>query len=165
MRIHKIRCYVRDAVLLCALLVFASHVLTWSPAAWAADAPAKSATKPADKPAKVDLNTATDKQLQDLPGIGDAYSKKIIAARPLRTTKDLAKLGIPAPTIEKIAPLVTFSQGRPGGKVKPPKKGMVWVNTDTKIYHTEKSPWYGNTKNGTWMTEADAIKAGNKATE
>ena len=125
---------------------------------------ADKAAKP-EKPAKVDLNTASDKQLQELPGIGDAFSKKIIAARPLKTIKELSKLGIPAPTIEKLRPLVTLSETRPGGKAKPPKKGMVWVNKDSKIFHKEASIWYGNTKEGTWMTEADAVKAGNKAAD
>ena len=42
----------------------------------------------------------------------------------------------------------------------PPSPGMVWVNAKTKVYHTEGDRWYGKTKNGQWMTEADAIKAG-----
>jgi len=37
---------------------------------------------------------------------------------------------------------------------------MVWVNKDTKVYHKQGDRWYGNTKNGQYMTEADAIKAG-----
>jgi len=42
----------------------------------------------------------------------------------------------------------------------PPSPGMVWVNAKTKVYHTAGDRWYGKTKNGQWMTEADAIKAG-----
>jgi hypothetical protein len=158
MKQRWMRTYVFGVALAFAVAVIAAA----GQSAWAADA--TKSDKP-DKPPKVDLNTATAKQLQELPGIGEAYSKKIIDARPLRTIKSLAKLGIPGPTIEKITPLVTLSIARPGGKLKPPKKGMVWVNTETKIYHKEGSPWYGNTKDGTWMTEADAIKAGDKAAE
>jgi hypothetical protein len=47
----------------------------------------------------------------------------------------------------------------------PPAKtsGMVWVNTDTGVYHKEGSRWYGKTKHGKYMLETDAIKAGYKA--
>jgi hypothetical protein len=39
--------------------------------------------------------------------------------------------------------------------------GKVWVNSNTKVYHKEGDPWYGKTKHGEYMTEADAQKAGN----
>ena len=38
--------------------------------------------------------------------------------------------------------------------------GKVWVNTNTKVFHREGDPWYGKTKHGEYMTEADAAKAG-----
>jgi len=40
---------------------------------------------------------------------------------------------------------------------------MVWVNTDSKIYHKEGSRYYGRTKKGKYMTEAEAVKQGFKA--
>ena len=39
--------------------------------------------------------------------------------------------------------------------------GKVWVNLETGIYH-KNGRWYGKTKNGKFMTEADARKAGYK---
>ena len=41
--------------------------------------------------------------------------------------------------------------------------GKVWVNTETHVYHKEGSRFYGTTKKGKYMTEAEAIKEGNKA--
>lgn len=52
------------------------------------------------------------------------------------------------------------ANGEPTTAQTPPQAGMVWVNLKTKIYHMEGDRWYGKTKNGKWMTEQDAIKAG-----
>jgi hypothetical protein len=37
---------------------------------------------------------------------------------------------------------------------------MVWVSRRSKVYHVQGDRWYGKTKHGEWMTEADALKAG-----
>jgi hypothetical protein len=41
--------------------------------------------------------------------------------------------------------------------------GLVWVNTETHVYHKEGSRFYGTTKKGKYMTEAEAVKEGDKA--
>jgi hypothetical protein len=40
---------------------------------------------------------------------------------------------------------------------------MVWVNTASGVYHKPDSRYYGKTKQGKYMTEADAKKAGYRA--
>ncbi|MGO9437119.1 MAG: hypothetical protein ACLPH3_21975 [Terracidiphilus sp.] len=42
-------------------------------------------------------------------------------------------------------------------------KGLVWANLNSKIYHYPTDSTYGNTKNGKFMTEADAKAAGYRA--
>jgi len=59
----------------------------------------------------VDLNSATQKQLEDLPGVGAATAKKIIAGRPYSSVQDLSKAGVSAKTISTITPLVTVGAG------------------------------------------------------
>ena len=42
--------------------------------------------------------------------------------------------------------------------------GKVWVNTESGVYH-KSGRWYGKTKQGKFMTEAEAKTAGYKAAE
>ena len=44
----------------------------------------------------------------------------------------------------------------------PAGSGQVWVNTDSRVYHCPGTRWYGKTKQGAYMSEAQAQAQGAK---
>lgn len=152
-------------------------------------ASAKSNKKATATSGKVDLNTASESDLDSLPGVGPATANKIIKGRPYSSVGDLSKSGVSERTIKKITSLVTAggtpetaheTPGTPAAASSPsstpaqptskhatssasqgnPGPGMVWVNLDSGVYHYPNSRYYGKTKNGKYMSEADAVSSG-----
>jgi hypothetical protein len=157
---------------------------------------------------RIDINSASEKELDALPGVGPATAKKIIAGRPYSSLADLSRAGLKPAVIQSITPMVvagaassaaaagagsasvkrgkadvkaappvampsaTPAPSMPASNAKPstqarssapqgsPGPGMVWVNTETKVYHRQGDRWYGKTKSGQYMTEAEAQRAG-----
>jgi hypothetical protein len=61
-----------------------------------------------------------------------------------------AQVATPAPT--------TSRRAAPA----PARDGQVWVNTDSRVYHCPGTRWYGKTKEGSYMPEAQAQAQGAK---
>src|SRR5262245_45441619 len=167
------------------LVVFALSPLGGAPAlaqTATKERPAKSGAKSEAKKAEpVDINSASADDLESVKGIGAATAKKIIEGRPY-TGKDelVSRKIISSSQYDKIKDQIVARPSSaatppaakapasgteakkpvPTAAAKAPAKGMVWVNLDSKVFHREGDRWYGKTKNGKFMTEADALKEG-----
>jgi DNA uptake protein ComE-like DNA-binding protein len=95
-------------VLVFALLLSAPGTAAAQPAA--AQVTAQATAKPSAAN-KLDINTATADQLKALPGIGDAYAKRIIDGRPYTAKNQLTSRGIlPVATYNKIKDQIIASR-------------------------------------------------------
>jgi competence protein ComEA len=112
-RRHKMKKHVflRVVVIVFALM----FVATMSFAVDIKGKPTAAQAKSAVSGELIDINTATKAELSALPGIGDAYSQKIIDGRPYAKKDQLkSKKIIPAATYDKIKDKIIAKQ--------PPKK-------------------------------------------
>jgi DNA uptake protein ComE-like DNA-binding protein len=95
---------------------------------------------------KVDLNSASQSELEALPGVGPALARRIIENRPYSSASGLSKAGVPAGTISKLRGLVK------AGRVTREEKKQ-----EKAVAKTEKQEARGEKK-----AEKAAIKSGEK---
>jgi cytoskeletal protein RodZ len=109
-------------------------------------------TSAAKKDKKSEKADAGASAAQSAPDSGTAPSKKKTTPKQADATDKGATAASASAPASKTS---TTRQEPPANGA-----GMVWVNTDSGIYHKPGTHWYGKTKKGKYMTEADAIKAG-----
>jgi hypothetical protein len=122
-----------------------------------AAAPVVRAADPTPSPSPAVSATPAKKHSKKAKAAAAATASPTAVSNPA-ATPEAASAATPAAKKHK-APEPQAAQAPGGGN------GQVWVNTETHVYHKEGSKWYGKTKHGKYVSEADAVKEGDKASK
>jgi hypothetical protein len=147
---------------------------------------------PAESPAQAPTKRRAHKKAQTTASPAETAASSSPAASPAgspkarRTRKKAEAAATPAPTAspkssfgDLFKPKTSAAATSPAPANPAPAKGattkaamgppaaggghgLVWVNSETRVYHKEGSRFYGRTKKGKYMTEAEAMKEGNR---
>jgi len=149
----KLLSYSLSSILACTLFSgvgFASH---------------KKKAAAASTTAATSTQAATTTQTAATTSKSKRAAKKLAAeSKPAETAPAAAPAAKsePVKTMTHKTPVATTSTASASDIASAKSKGMVWVNTESKVYHSD-GKYYGNTKHGQFMSAADAQKAGYKA--
>jgi hypothetical protein len=122
-------------------------------------------------------STAASKQgaCRGHQGVKEWYAAAPTAPAAAPTAPAAAAAAAAAPAAPKVAasaPPPAATAPAPAAKASPASKaaampqaagggpGLVWVNTSSNVYHCYGSNYYGKTKEGSYMSEADAKSKG-----
>jgi competence protein ComEA len=118
-----LRIAIACAAVLCLGVFLAAQTSSTAKGSSTSSKPAASGSASSASADKLDINTATADQLKALPGIGDAYSKAIIAGRPYSAKNQLVtKKIIPQATYDKIKDQIIAHHTDSGSKSSATKK-------------------------------------------
>jgi len=140
-----------------ALLFVAGSVLVWAQAPRQTGDQNQSDSSTPNKSKKTKKNTDAS-NAQGAPAPGSAATSP---ASNSSAGKSATAPATPASTPGRSTPASKTATTQQAPPVN--SGGMVWVNTDSGVYHKPGTRWYGKTKQGKYMTEADAQKAGYRA--